>query len=50
MVTVPGQVSDDFYDIDYADVEVCSSAGLGRFPRCDRSFAPKAEPAPILAR
>jgi hypothetical protein len=29
---------------------VTSNAGRGRFLRCDRPFAPKREPTPILAR
>jgi dihydropyrimidinase len=37
-------------EIVYADGEVTSTAGRGRFLRCARPFAPKCEPAPVLAR
>lgn len=32
----------------YADGQVTSNAGRGRFLRCDRPFAHKPDPAPIL--
>ena len=34
----------------YADGEVTSTAGRGRFLRCERPFAPKRGPAPVLER
>jgi dihydropyrimidinase len=37
-------------EVIYADGQVTSNAGRGRFLRCDRPFAPKREPTPILAR
>lgn len=37
-------------EVVYADGVVSSSAGRGRFLRCERPFAPKRELAPILAR
>lgn len=37
-------------EVVYADGQVTSHAGRGRFLRCDRPFTPKREPAPVLAR
>jgi len=37
-------------EIIYADGEVSSSAGRGRFLRCERPFAPRREPSAVLAR
>jgi dihydropyrimidinase len=34
----------------YIDGQVTSTAGRGRFLRCDRPFAPKRDAAPVLMR
>jgi dihydropyrimidinase len=34
----------------YADGQVTSNGGRGRFLRCERPFAPKPGPAPVLTR